>query len=423
MGLGKPRLGQNDGFSNLCSKLFFKWMPFILPLKVFNAHELRKNLKSEPKVKAFPRILIFGNNWVGDTAMAHPMVKSLREKWPESHIVMAVNSNVAPLWQSNPHIDEIWKLPPVGISLVRLFKEFREYDALFKKMLSMHFSHVLILTQATQYFILSFLAKIATRVGVGLPALNKPLLTESVDVGPNSGQHMVEDFMEFARIITGDENLVSPRRLELFSELASEAFAERLLRRLGVQPEDILVGIAPGSANGDAKRWPSEYYSALADRLVQESRAKIIILGSPSEAELIEEIRQQMSETSIVPDTRLSLPQIYSVLKRCTLFVSNDSGLMHLAAGAGTPTIGIFGSSAPRWTGPFGLGHSVLRKELECSPCFDRYCRFNTKECLKSVTVPMVEAVARKMLKSRVDNKRDLLSEVSLKPIKADSPN
>ncbi len=150
-------------------------------------------------------------------------------------------------------------------------------------------------------------------------------------------------------------------------------YAERVLRESGLASDDLLIGFHPGCNPGQGnlyKRWPTTYFAALADKLIEQFGAKILIFGSTAETSLKKDIFNGMQHKPIIPETT-SLSNTAALIKTCRLFVSNDSGLMHTAAAMGVQTVSLFGPSDPTRNAPHGRGHIVVRANplLPCMPC------------------------------------------------------
>jgi heptosyltransferase-2 len=147
----------------------------------------------------------------------------------------------------------------------------------------------------------------------------------------------------------------------------------------------------PGAEYGPAKQWPAQYYAELAASLVAEGR-QVWVFGSAKEQALGEEIRQ--AAIAIHPDAdghvvnvcgRTALADVVDLMATCECVVSNDSGLMHVAAATGTSIVAIYGSSTPDYTPPLTADAKVLYLRLECSPCFERICPLGHSNCLKDI--------------------------------------
>ncbi|GAK57643.1 glycosyl transferase family 9 [Candidatus Vecturithrix granuli] len=150
-----------------------------------------------------------------------------------------------------------------------------------------------------------------------------------------------------------------------------KTYAETWLQSVNVAPQDRLIGFHPGcnpSQGNIYKRWPAKYFARLGDRLTEEFGVKILILGSDDELSLNKDIFSFMEHKPLIPEPTTIL-NTAALIKQCTLFVSNDSGLMHTATAMRVPTVGLFGPSDPGRNAPYGKGHIIVRSNLACIPC------------------------------------------------------
>jgi lipopolysaccharide heptosyltransferase II len=171
-----------------------------------------------------------------------------------------------------------------------------------------------------------------------------------------------------------------------------QEWVDGLWRRQHIRDGEVVCIIHP-SARWPTKRWPAQRFAQLADGLIAQERMRIIIVGSGAEASQIEEMSRQMSQPMINLAGQTDLLQLAALLRRSNLLVSNDSGPIHLAAAVGTPVVAIFGPTDPSRIGPYGDGHVVLRKEIDCSRCTRRRC-VRDALCMKAIDVSEVfEAV------------------------------
>jgi lipopolysaccharide heptosyltransferase II len=161
-----------------------------------------------------------------------------------------------------------------------------------------------------------------------------------------------------------------------------------------------LVGLCPGAEYGPAKRWRD--FHLAAKQLTEEYQLKWLVFGTAKETPLASGIVMELGENVTDLTGRTSMLELIQQLCRCELLLTNDTGTMHLAAFLGVPTVSIFGSTEPALTGPLGEGHIVLRRHVECSPCFLRECPLDFR-CMKAVTVDdVVHAVATVLNQTRV---------------------
>jgi heptosyltransferase-2 len=199
---------------------------------------------------------------------------------------------------------------------------------------------------------------------------------------------------------------VEDRFCEFYFQEEDASFAGRFLARQGVKEGDFLVGINAGG-NWEPKRWPKERWAALADFLIRELKAKVMITGGPEDKQLAEEIRALMSEKPLIASGALNLKQFAALCPRLDLFISADTGPLHIAGAAGAKqVIALFGPTSPDITGPVPLRNTViLRKDSGCKiPCYAADCRDN--RCMKAITPE--DVIEKVRLISAPDNKGGL---------------
>jgi heptosyltransferase-2 len=158
-----------------------------------------------------------------------------------------------------------------------------------------------------------------------------------------------------------------------------------------------VVGVAPGAAYGPAKRWFPERFAAVADRLIEEFSVVIVLFGSAADRETTKTISRHARHPLIDLAGATTLKDAISIMSMCRLFISNDSGLMHVAGALGTPVLAIFGSTNPVATSPIGENNIIIHKDLPCSPCLKEVCPENF-QCMDMITVDDVYGAAQCML-------------------------
>ncbi len=202
---------------------------------------------------------------------------------------------------------------------------------------------------------------------------------------------------------------IEVRNKNLFMSLsdADRGFADTFLKNDGVRSNDFLVGIHPGSGRYQAhfRRWSKYNFAKLADALIQNYGAKFIIFGGIEEISLANDLSELMKEKPIIATGKTTLHQAAALIKRCRLFITNDSGLMHLACAVNIPVVAIWGPTNYKKTGPYSNSAVIIRKELDCSPCYKREkVKCKELDCFRLITVEEVlEAV--KIIWER-DNKK-----------------
>jgi len=209
--------------------------------------------------------------------------------------------------------------------------------------------------------------------------------------------HQVHYYQEMLRGLG-----LTPGPDELFLQLPDDACrrAAEQLANAGADADTLLIGFNPGASYGPAKRWPAAKFGALAERLVMEyggSGCRILVFGTDADRETAEAIRNFSGRTArhvVSLAGRTTLAEAMALIARCRVFVSNDSGLMHVGAALQTSTVAIFGSTNPVTTGPYSKNSVVIRKEMPCSPCLKTHCRSADFKCMQDITGDEVFAAA-----------------------------
>jgi heptosyltransferase-2 len=163
----------------------------------------------------------------------------------------------------------------------------------------------------------------------------------------------------------------------------------RLMAEMGINGHAFLLGLAPGAAFGKAKRWPARRFAEAGEKAAREWGARVVIFGSEGEKEICDEVVRFLSREPVNLCGKTSLSEAIALIDQCKLFLSNDSGLMHVAAALNIPTVAVFGSTDPLATGPRGPNSVFVRNPVACAPCLKPECHMDYR-CLLGVTSDQV---------------------------------
>jgi len=332
------------------------------------------------------KILIRSTNWIGDAIMTTPAVRTIRANFPGAHIAILAYPWVADVFAASPHVDEVIIFDRDGQhrglkGLWRLARQLAVRD----------FDLAILLQNAFKAALIVRLAGVPVRAGYSRDG-RRLLLTHPVALRPEVKKlHQVHYYQGLCRDLG-----LQPGPDELFLQLApaAEEWANAFAASCGGRP---LIGLNPGAAYGPAKCWPVARYGALAGHLASELNAVIPVFGTTADAQTAAAIKACAPAQVINLAGATSLAQAMALIGRCDAFVTNDSGLMHVAAAQKTPLVAIFGSTDPVATGPFSDRALVLRKELDCQPCFRTHCRADFR-CMTEIGVEEVLAAVRQLL-------------------------
>ncbi|HCC69089.1 MAG TPA: lipopolysaccharide heptosyltransferase II [Nitrospiraceae bacterium] len=343
------------------------------------------------------KILIRGVNWIGDAVLTTPTIQALRKAFPQAHISLLVRPWVAPIFESNPHINEI-------ILYEDSFKRISGKFKLAKILREKNFDTAILLQNAFDAALIAWLSRIPERIGYERDRRGL-LLTKAIPVTKEIlKKHQVYYYLnliETMGIRTEKAQLsypeVSGQRPYIYLRDEEIQQARTLLTPSPTTyHQSPIIGINPGATYGSAKRWMSERFAWLAQRIINELNGKVVIFGSQSEVKIAEEIVKTVKNIShfsfpishlLVMAGKTDLRELITLINECDAFITNDSGPMHIASALGVPTVAIFGSTDPCIAGPFGNGHMVIKKNMQCSPCLKRECPEGSLKCMDAITV------------------------------------
>jgi heptosyltransferase II len=217
-----------------------------------------------------------------------------------------------------------------------------------------------------------------------------------------AGTHQVYRYLGLLQAFANQQTGSLPR---LYLTPSETTQGLSLLRAAGLDPQQRMVGISPGATYGTAKQWPPERFAQVATQLQEEFQAGIVLLGGEGDLEAAGKIAAQMPHRPFNLVGQTELRTALAVIQQLQLVITNDSGLMHVAAAFGVPLVAIFGSTDPTTTGPFTSLASIVRSPVSCSPCLKRHCPLD-HICMTNISVTEVTEQARFWL---VKNRRETL--------------
>lgn len=336
------------------------------------------------------RLLIRSTNWIGDAVMTTPAVRAIRHNFPAAWISMLAKPWVTPVFAHSPHVDDIIVYDTNGRhagigGTIRLARELRRED----------FDAAILLQNAIEAALIAFMAGIPRRIGFDTDA-RRLLLTQAVRCTP--AIKSIHQTGYYLKLLEGVGLVAGKQTLELEIGRQDKVQAEKHLLENNVKAESILIGLNPSAIFGPAKQWFPDRFAAVGDRLHQDLGAAILIFGGPSDRELGETISGMMAAPAIDLSGRTSLGQAMALIDRCDAFVTNDSGLMHVAAALNTPLVAIFGSTNFTTTSPYSDTSRIVRVPIVCSPCMQPVCPLGHMNCMNWVTVEMVVNAVKDLL-------------------------
>lgn len=309
-----------------------------------------------PALKPF-RLLLRSPNPLGDACMAMPAVRAIKRGRPDLHLTVLCRENLGPVWRTCPQIDDLILVSRKDSAreVGRIVKGHAQYDAAV--LLPNSLSSALEATFAGIPRVFGFRGHWRRRL---LDYEVPPL-----PVGPP--RHHAHSYLKIAQTLGAD--------------ISEESI---LVDTVAKPPEDTIdsggcgaplrLGVCPGAEYGTAKRWPEERFAEVVNRVRESIDCEVTLFGSPNETLIGESLTKLVTGPCENLVGKTDLEELIEGVKNCDAVLTNDTGTMHLAAMLDVPTVAIFGSTEPKWTRPLGSEHRVIRRHVECSPCFLREC-------------------------------------------------
>ena len=334
------------------------------------------------------RIVIRMPNWLGDLVMALAAVEDVKKAYPKAHLCIVCLSSYADLIKRCLAISDVIEIKKKGfLQILQTSYEIRKRN----------FTHGVLFTNSFSSALIFFLARVKQRVGYSKD-LRSFLLTSSYCFPKDrSKEHHVIFYKKLLLLLSVPLSIQGPKIEKNCLEIT---LAKNLLKKCGVNDCDIVIGINPGAAFGSAKCWlPSRFQEVTTFLLSYNPKIKVIFFGDIKTKPLVDQICNPFCNRVLNLSAKTSLVELCSLISLCDLFLTNDSGPMHIADALGIDLLAIFGSTNPFETGPFHTNNLLIGK-AECSPCFKRVCPIDFR-CMKSITTNDVTSHLKKILEEK----------------------
>lgn len=325
------------------------------------------------------KILVVAPSWVGDCMLMQPMLMRLRQCHPDCRIDVLAPPWTAALLRAMPEVREVI-INPFPHGALQLVKRYR----LGKQLRATHYDQAIVLPNSLKSALVPFFARIPLRTGF-VGESRHILLNDARKLDKNALPLMVERFAQLAE----DTGSAIPRPLAYPRLEVSATRRDATLHKLGLTLDKPVAVFCPGAEYGPAKRWPVAYFADIARRLHQQGYA-VWLIGSGKDKPVAEEISQLAGGNALNLCGSTALDDAIALLSCANLVISNDSGLMHLAAALDRPLLALFGSSSPQFTPPLSAQAQVIKLDIECSPCFERECPLGHFNCMVQLTPDLV---------------------------------
>lgn len=334
-----------------------------------------------------PRVLVVGPAWIGDMVVAHSLVQAIRSKLDATVDVLAPAWTL-PLLERMPGIDRSIAAPfeHGRLHLRRRFRVARELRC-------RRYDRAFVVPNSWKSALVPFLAGIPVRTGF-VGELRYGLLNDARRLDPVGLPMMAQRYLA----LLGKPGDPPVRRADIPapSLLASSAALESVLQQRALTLDRPVLALCPGAEFGPAKQWPETHFAQVARHYLAHGYS-VWLFGSRKDLDTAREVDRLCGGRCRVLAGRTTLPQAVDLLSAAALVVSNDSGLMHIAAALGRPLVAVFGSTDPGHTPPLSPRAEIVRRDdLACSPCFQRVCPLEHLACLRGLDAArVIDAGAR----------------------------
>jgi heptosyltransferase-2 len=326
------------------------------------------------------KILILGPSWVGDMVLAQSLFKILKLNDPNCIIDVAAPAWTLPLIERMPEVNR-------GIALAFKHGQLALFERIRfgKSLRNEAYTQAILLTNSLKSAILPFAANIPQRTSF-LGEMRYGLLNDIRRLDITKLPRTVDRFVSLGL----NKNAPLPANIPNPSLIADKNHTQSTLQKLGVLPsKNKILGLCPGAEYGEAKRWPAEYYAEVARDALQKGW-HVWIFGSGKDISVTNTINQLTQYQCLDLGGRTNLSEVIDLMSLCDNVISNDSGLMHVAAALDKNLVAIYGSSNPHHTPPMNDKAVIEYLALDCSPCFKRECPFGHLNCLKNISPQQV---------------------------------
>lgn len=317
------------------------------------------------------KILVVGPAWVGDLVMAQTLFTLLKQQY-DCQIDVIAPSWSKPLLERMPEVRQGLTLP-VGHKELKLFTRYK----IGKSLQAQHYDQAILLPNSFKSALLPFWAKIPQRTG-WLGEFRYGVLNDIRKLDKQRYPLMIQRFMALG--LPKNEMLENPITIKP-NLIVKQTEIDNSIKKFNLDLTKPILALCPGAEFGPAKRWPDVHYAAVAKEKLAQGW-QVWLFGSPKDQEVSYLINNAVDKKCVDLTGKTNLAEAIDLISLANMVVSNDSGLMHIAAALNRKLVVVYGSSSPKFTPPLNETKKILSLNLPCSPCFERECKFGHLNCL-----------------------------------------
>ena len=348
-------------------------------------------IKPKPlDLKQIHKILLIKMERIGDLVLSTPAIRAIREKFPNGHISIIVNSYTKAIIKNDPHLDEV-----LVYDFKKSHKDLIQKIRFVKNLRIRKFDLAIDLSTRDFLFTPVWLSYLSgAKSTLGLDNFGRGFLFNIKLKPEQKPRPLAKEILHILSPLGIDTSDMQPK---LFISDEDKDYLQGFLVKEGIKEQDLLICIHPGGVF-DTKYWKRDGYAKVAQYLIKQYKAKVIFIGSRQENNLADEIISLMGEKPINLVGKITLGQLMALILQCRLFIGNNSGPLNIAVGLNIPTISFLGPSIPERWRPQGEKNIVFRIELPCSPCELGYCWRRDFACMRGIgPEAVIDAVNRQL--------------------------
>ncbi len=381
-------------YPNILQKILDRYIGGFLCL-LFGGFQGRPPVqRSDPQ-----RILLIQLSAIGDTILAIPTIRAIRNRYPNAHLAMVASSINLQYLEGCPYIDQ--RIP---CRLETVMKSPRNLIAFIMALRRQKFDWAIDFEHWPRFSaLIAYGSGASRRIGFRSAGQHRHFLFSDV-VEHVPGQHEVVNFLRIAELL---ECPMTGQDLEVWLKRADQEWVTEFFDEMDVDSNRPVIAIHPEAGRRDEprRRFPQDRYVAVANALIERYQAQIILTGTPSEIELSQQIASQAGPPCVVAAGKTDINQLAALFANADFVICGNCGPMHLAAAAGTPVVALHGPTNPLQWGPWGIGHTILHVDVPCSPClnlgFEYGCSAfsdGTSPCMHTIQIDEVLEVCERYL-------------------------